>query len=156
MPPTPDAPTDHETAGESASVLDRAEVARRPVDPSPVPAPRSTPEQPGLAGSADRSAPDDVDRADEDETDGATAEPDAGSGATLTERERAILAFEQKWWRHAGAKEQGIRDAFDLSATRYYQILNGLLDNPAALVVDPVLVRRLRRLRAARSRTRRR
>ncbi|HEY3010652.1 MAG TPA: DUF3263 domain-containing protein [Micromonosporaceae bacterium] len=72
----------------------------------------------------------------------------------LTERDRQILAFERQWWRHAGAKEQAIRDTFDLSSTRYYQILNGLLDNPAALAHDPVVVGRLRRLRSARSRSR--
>ena len=55
----------------------------------------------------------------------------------LTERERAILAFEQQWWRHAGAKEQAVRDTFGISSTRYYQLLNGLLDNPAALAADP-------------------
>src|SRR5262245_48307153 len=65
----------------------------------------------------------------------------------LTEREQQILAFERQWWRHAGAKEQAIRDTFDLSATRYYQVLNGLLENPAAMVMDPLLVKRLRRLR---------
>lgn len=73
----------------------------------------------------------------------------------LTEREEQILAFERKWWKHAGSKEQAIRDAFDLSATRYYQVLNSLLDNPAALAHDPVLVGRLRRLRATRARARR-
>ncbi|MGW0213780.1 DUF3263 domain-containing protein [Micromonospora chokoriensis] len=74
----------------------------------------------------------------------------------LTERERAILAFEQQWWRHAGAKEQAVRDTFGVSSTRYYQLLNGLLDNPAALAADPVLVGRLRRLRSSRARNRRR
>ncbi|MDT4992254.1 MAG: hypothetical protein QOH97_2146 [Actinoplanes sp.] len=74
----------------------------------------------------------------------------------LTEREEQILAFESRWWRHAGSKEQAIRDAFGLSSTRYYQLLNGLLDNPAALVKDPVLVGRLRRLRSTRARARRR
>jgi hypothetical protein len=74
----------------------------------------------------------------------------------LTEREEQILAFERQWWKHAGAKEQAIRDAFELSGTRYYQLLNGLLDNPAALEHDPVLVARLRRLRSTRARTRRR
>jgi hypothetical protein len=74
----------------------------------------------------------------------------------LTEREQQILAFERQWWRHVGAKEQAIRDTFQLSATRYYQLLNGLLDNPAALAADPVLVGRLRRLRSARARSRRR
>lgn len=82
--------------------------------------------------------------------------PAAPAESALTDREREILAFEQKWWKHAGSKEQAIRDAFDLSATRYYQLLNGLLDNPAALAADPVLVARLRRLRSARARTRRR
>ena len=74
----------------------------------------------------------------------------------LTERELQILDFEGKWWKHAGAKEQAIRDTFELSSTRYYQLLNGLLDNPAALAHDPVLIGRLRRLRSTRARTRRR
>lgn len=72
----------------------------------------------------------------------------------LDDRERQILGFERQWWRHAGAKEQAIRDTFGLSATRYYQLLNRLLDEPAALAYDPVLVGRLRRLRASRSRSR--
>ncbi|GIE97961.1 DUF3263 domain-containing protein [Actinoplanes rishiriensis] len=74
----------------------------------------------------------------------------------LTDRDREILAFEARWWKHAGAKEQAIRDAFGLSSTRYYQVLNALLDKPAAVEHDPVLVGRLRRLRATRARTRRR
>jgi hypothetical protein len=74
----------------------------------------------------------------------------------LTEREQQILVFESKWWKHAGSKEQAIRDTFGLSSTRYYQLLNGLLDNPAALERDPVLIGRLRRLRSTRARTRRR
>jgi hypothetical protein len=73
----------------------------------------------------------------------------------LTERERQILAFERQWWRRAGAKEQAIRDLFAISSTRYYQLLNGLLDSEPALAYDPVLVQRLRRLRASRTRTRR-
>ncbi|WP_433827516.1 DUF3263 domain-containing protein [Actinoplanes sp. CA-015351] len=86
------------------------------------------------------------------------AEPSENSDEKpkLTEREQQIIAFETKWWKHAGAKEQAIRDTFDLSSTRYYQLLNGLLDNPAALAHDPVLIGRLRRLRSARARTRRR
>ena len=54
-------------------------------------------------------------------------------GRELDRREREILAFESQWWKYAGAKEQAIRDTFDLSSTRYYQLLNALLDNPAAL-----------------------
>ncbi len=72
----------------------------------------------------------------------------------LTEREREMLAFERQWWKYAGAKEQAVRDLFDLSATRYYQLLNALIDRPEALVADPMLVKRLRRLRATRQRTR--
>jgi hypothetical protein len=72
----------------------------------------------------------------------------------LDERQRQILAFERQWWKHAGSKEQGIRDLFGVSSTRYYQMLNALLDDPAALAYDPVLVKRLRRLRATRARVR--
>jgi hypothetical protein len=72
----------------------------------------------------------------------------------LTERDAAILAFERQWWKYAGAKEQAIRELFDMSATRYYQVLNALIDQPQALEADPMLVKRLRRLRAARQRAR--
>ena len=75
-------------------------------------------------------------------------------GATLTDRDREVLAFERHWWKYAGAKEQAIKELFDMSATRYYQVLNGLLDNPAALEADPMLVKRLRRMRASRQRQR--
>ena len=80
----------------------------------------------------------------------------AVSGAPgLGARERAVLDFERRHWKHAGAKEQAIRDEFELSATRYYQILNALLDDPAALAYRPALVGRLRRIREARGRARR-
>ncbi|MDP9183677.1 MAG: DUF3263 domain-containing protein [Actinomycetota bacterium] len=78
--------------------------------------------------------------------------PDAAPG--LSDKEREILAFERQWWKYAGAKEQAIKDLFDLSATRYYQVLNALIDRPEALVYDPMLVKRLRRLRTTRQRTR--
>jgi hypothetical protein len=68
----------------------------------------------------------------------------------LTERERAILDFEKQWWRRPGAKEQAIREAFDLSPTRYYQLLNALLDRPAAVAYDAALINRLRRVRSGR------
>ncbi|MFN8168935.1 MAG: DUF3263 domain-containing protein [Candidatus Nanopelagicales bacterium] len=76
------------------------------------------------------------------------------SGDSLSDRDRSILEFERQWWKYAGAKEQAIRDLFDMSATRYYQVLNALLDNPAALEAEPMLVKRLRRMRAARQRAR--
>jgi hypothetical protein len=72
----------------------------------------------------------------------------------LTRRDRDILAFERQWWKYAGAKEQAIRELFDMSATRYYQVLNALIDTPAAMTADPMLVKRLRRLRASRQRQR--
>jgi hypothetical protein len=78
-----------------------------------------------------------------------------GQGATtLDDRDRRILEFERQWWKYAGAKEQAIRDLFDMSGTRYYQILNGLLDSPDALAFDPMLVKRLRRMRSSRQRAR--
>ena len=72
----------------------------------------------------------------------------------LDRREREILAFESQWWKYAGAKEQAVRELFDMSATRYYQVLNALIDKPEALAQDPLLVKRLRRLRATRQRNR--
>jgi Protein of unknown function (DUF3263) len=82
-----------------------------------------------------------------------TSDPPAAA-AVLDERDRAILDFERQWWRYAGAKEQAVRDLFGMSATRYYQVLNALIDRPAALAHDPMLVKRLRRLRASRQRAR--
>jgi hypothetical protein len=107
--------------------------AESSADTQPIPAPRESPAP--EASAAPETAP-------------------AAGG--LSEREERILAFEAKWWKHAGSKEQAIRDTFALSSTRYYQLLNALLDNPAALERDPVLIGRLRRLRSTRARTRRR
>lgn len=72
----------------------------------------------------------------------------------LTERDRQIIDFERQWWKYAGAKEQAIKDLFDMSATRYYQLLNQLIDSPEALEHDPMLVKRLRRMRAQRQKSR--
>lgn len=84
---------------------------------------------------------------------GEDAEPgEAAEG--LSERDRDILAFERQWWKYAGAKEQAIRARFELSATRYYQLLNQLIDRPEALAYDPMTVKRLRRLRSRRQRQR--
>ena len=79
-------------------------------------------------------------------------EQEAASG--LSQRDREILEFERHWWKYAGAKEQAVREKFDMSSTRYYQVLNALIDRPDALEADPLLVRRLRRLRASRQRQR--
>ncbi len=76
------------------------------------------------------------------------------TAAGLSQRDREILEFERHWWKYAGAKEQAVREKFDMSSTRYYQVLNALIDRPDALEADPLLVRRLRRLRASRQRQR--
>ncbi|PZG17094.1 DUF3263 domain-containing protein [Micromonospora craterilacus] len=140
---------------------DAIPAAQTGPDAVTVPPPRSAPEvesAPAQGGPED-TAPDDASPADDAPADDASAGAPDGTDPTtggLGEREQEILAFERQWWRHAGAKEQAIRDRFALSATRYYQLLNALLDNPAALAADPVLVGRLRRLRASRTRDRRR
>ena len=72
------------------------------------------------------------------------------TGSPLTDLERRILEFERNWWRFAGAKESTIKELFDLTAPRYYQLLNDLIDRADALEAAPMLVKRLRRLREAR------
>lgn len=72
----------------------------------------------------------------------------------LSDLEKDLLAFERAWWREAGVKESAIRERFGLSATKYYAILNDLLERPEAQQHDPLLVRRLRRQREARKRQR--
>ncbi len=79
---------------------------------------------------------------------------DARPADGLSERDRQVLDFERQWWKYAGAKEQAVRELFDMSATRYYQLLNALIDDPAALAHDPMLVKRLRRMRSSRQRAR--
>ena len=63
------------------------------------------------------------------------------------ERDRAILDFERDWWQHPGAKEDAIRQTFGLSPARYYQVLGKLMDSEAALAYDPMLIKRLQRVR---------
>jgi hypothetical protein len=82
------------------------------------------------------------------------ATPNAAQSANLSERDVAMLAMERWWWQYAGAKETAIRSQFDLSATGYYQAINRLIDREDVLAFDPLLVKRLRRLRAQRQRSR--
>ena len=74
--------------------------------------------------------------------------------AVFGDKERQILEFERFWWKYAGAKERAIKDSLDMSATRYYQFLNLIIDMPEAVAYDPILVKRLQRLRAFRQRER--
>ncbi|GEP38909.1 hypothetical protein NPS01_25720 [Nocardioides psychrotolerans] len=75
----------------------------------------------------------------------------------LTNQDHAILTFERQWWKFAGAKETAVLDRFGVTSTRYYQRLNWIIDHPDALATEPLVVRRLLRLRDARTsaRTRR-
>jgi hypothetical protein len=74
--------------------------------------------------------------------------------AGLSDTEAALLDFEKNWWSRPGSKETEIRERFDISTTRYYQLINALIDTEAALAYDPLLVKRLRRLRVTRQKER--
>ncbi len=76
------------------------------------------------------------------------------SAAGLSELEIKMLEFERTWWRHAGAKESSIKELFNLTPPAYYQLLNNLIDRPAALMAEPLLVKRLLRLREQRTSSR--
>ncbi len=82
-----------------------------------------------------------------------SAQPEAEwpLSSDLPARDARILDFERQWWKHAGAKEEAIRSEFALSAARYYQLLNAVIDSPAAVRHDPMLVGRLLRARDART-----
>ena len=81
----------------------------------------------------------------------AVAVPERHEAAPLEPHEQEILAFERQWWKYAGAKEQAVRELFDMSPTRYYQVLNTLIDRPEALAHDPMLIKRRQSLQLARS-----
>ncbi len=72
----------------------------------------------------------------------------------LTQRDRDILDFERSWWTVTAPKDVQIRERFELSATRYYQLLGELLDDAEAMAYDPLVVRRLQRQRDRRRRAR--
>ncbi|PFG17492.1 uncharacterized protein DUF3263 [Propionicimonas paludicola] len=82
------------------------------------------------------------------------AEPMLIAPAELNEQQAALLDFEKQWWALPGSKETEIRERFDISPTRYYQLLNSLIDSDVALAHDPLLVKRLRRQRATRQKER--
>ena len=77
-----------------------------------------------------------------------------GHMAELSEQDLRILALERRGWRSPSTKEQSIQEILGLSATRYYQVLNELIDRPEAFRFDPVLIKRLRSQRARRQRMR--
>lgn len=75
------------------------------------------------------------------------------STAELTPMEEALLEFERRYFPRPGEKERAIRDSFHMSPTRYFQIVNAMIDDPRIVRCQPVLVNRLRRLRIARRAT---
>ncbi|MCH9766985.1 MAG: DUF3263 domain-containing protein [Actinomycetia bacterium] len=97
-------------------------------------------------------------RTEPSRTEHSRTEPSGDGGEKLadglTRREHDILSFERQWWKYAGSKEDAIKELFAMSATRYYQVLNALVERPEALAADPMLVKRLRRLRASRQKAR--
>ncbi len=76
--------------------------------------------------------------------------PGRTAKSSLTPQQTGVLEFERRQWRRAGSKEVAIREELGISVGRYYQLLNALLDSPDALRHDPMLVKRLRRIRDAR------
>ncbi len=83
-----------------------------------------------------------------------SAQEQLSVSVNLSDLEVAILEFERNWWRYAGAKEASIKELFNMDAPKYYQLLNDLNDREDALVASPMLVKRLRRLREARTKAR--
>jgi hypothetical protein len=70
-----------------------------------------------------------------------------GNSSVLTEREKDILDFEQSWWSLSIPREQAVRDRFQLTETEYVEVLEMLIATEAALEAEPLLVRRLRRMK---------
>lgn len=85
---------------------------------------------------------------------GSTPRSDADEIAALDQRERDLLDFEREAWKLRMSKERAIRERFGFSTARYHQLLNRAIDRPEAILYDPMLVRRLRRIRDARRRKR--
>ncbi len=88
------------------------------------------------------------------DTQGTSAEAIHHQAEGLSELEIRILDFERQWWRFAGAKESSIKELFDMAPPAYYQLLNNLIDRQDALLAQPMLMKRLRRLREARNSSR--
>jgi len=83
-----------------------------------------------------------------------SAQEQVSVSVNLTDLEMAILEFERNWWRYTGAKETSIKELFDMDTPKYYRLLNDLIDREDALAASPMLVKRLRRLREARTQAR--
>jgi Protein of unknown function (DUF3263) len=78
----------------------------------------------------------------------------ARARSALDERSRDVIDFEREAWKLTVTKERAIRERFGFSPSRYHQLLHRIIDRPEALAYDPMVVRRLRRVREARRRAR--
>jgi hypothetical protein len=140
---------------------DRPDLGAVPPAPGPAWDDQADPTPPAARGpevrAAERTRPADGSRPADEATDGDDPRqhpPHADPGPELSPRDRQVLDFEGRFWRYQGAKDEAIRAEFDLSPARYYQLLNALIESPAALAAEPMLVRRLQRRRANRRRDR--
>lgn len=64
----------------------------------------------------------------------------------LDPADRKLLDFADRRWRNPGAHNDAVARELGLSPTRFFQWLNRLLDEPAALAYAPATVHRLRRI----------
>jgi hypothetical protein len=72
----------------------------------------------------------------------------------LGDRDRAVLDLEREWWLCHHSKEDAVRERLNLAPSSYYRLLHAVIENPAAMAYDPLVVRRLRRARLGRRRVR--
>ncbi|HEX6581674.1 MAG TPA: DUF3263 domain-containing protein [Actinomycetota bacterium] len=82
------------------------------------------------------------------------SDPASEPSVALDERSREVLDFEREAWKLTVPKQRAIRERFGFSPSRYHQLLHRIIDRPEAVAYDPMLVRRLRRVRAVRRRFR--
>ena len=69
---------------------------------------------------------------------------------SLSKFEQDLLDFERTWWSEDQPKDAAIADQFRLTTAEYYEQLTALIDTDQALGHDPLVVRRLRRMRERR------
>ncbi|MFT4864715.1 MAG: hypothetical protein ACI9CV_001293 [Ilumatobacter sp.] len=65
----------------------------------------------------------------------------------LSERHAAMLDFERSWWTNDDPRDQVVRARFQCSPEEYDAEIAVVLENPDAAEHDPLVVRRLKRLR---------
>lgn len=68
----------------------------------------------------------------------------------MTPTDAELLDFEASWPLPGAAKDSTVVAVLGMPPTLYHQRLGALLDDPKALAYNPLLIKRLRRLRATR------